>query len=226
MTRSIMKAKLMPKEFWAKAVSCVVYLSNQSPMTNVKDQTPQEAWSKRQPSVAYLRIFKSVAYAHMPQQERSKLDDRSVKHVFIGYDQNSKGYKLYNPSNGKIMVSQDVEFDEEAIWDWETNEESTYDFLPYFEEDITTPIQDTTPPPPITPPHSPSSSSQDEDSSEKSQKMRSLSDIYDKTEEITANELFCLFVDSEPLNFDDAVKDKKWSQAMEEEINAIEKNDT
>ena len=72
----------------------------------------------------------------MPQQERSKLDDRSVKHVFIGYDQNSKGYKLYNPSNGKIMVSRDVEFDEEAIWDWETNEESTYDFLPYFEEDI------------------------------------------------------------------------------------------
>ena len=51
--------------------------------------------------------------------------------------------------------------------------------------------------------------------------MRSLSDIYDKTEEISANNLFCLFVDSEPLNFDDAVKDKEWRQAMEEEINAI-----
>ena len=124
------------------------------------------------------------------------------------------------------MVSRDVEFDEEAIWDWETNEESTYDFLPYFEEDITTPIQDTTPPPPTTLPHSPSFSSQDEVSSEKSQKMRSLSDIYDKTEEISANDLFCLFIDSEPLNYDDAVKDEKWRQAMEEEINAIEKNDT
>ena len=50
-------------------------------------------------------------------------------------------------------------------------------------------------------------------------------DIYDKTKEITANDLFYLFVDSEPLNFDNAVKDKKWRQAMEKEINAIEKND-
>ena len=56
--------------------------------------------------------------------------------------------------------------------------------------------------------------------------MRSLSDIYNKTEEISANDLFCLFVDSEPLNYDDAVKDEKWKQAMEEEFNAIEKNDT
>ena len=56
--------------------------------------------------------------------------------------------------------------------------------------------------------------------------MRSLSDIYDKTEEISANDLFCLFVDSEPLNYDDAVKDEKWRQAVEEEINATEKNDT
>ena len=87
-------------------------------------------------------------------------------------------------------------------------------FFSYFEEDITTPIQDTTLPPTTTPPHSPSFSSQDGGSSEKSQKMRSLSDIYDKTEEIIANDLFYLFVDSEPLNYDDAVKDenggKQW----------------
>ena len=56
--------------------------------------------------------------------------------------------------------------------------------------------------------------------------MRSLPNIYYKTEEIIVNDLFCLFVDSEPLNYDDAVKDEKWRQAMEEEINAIEKNNT
>ena len=66
MTRSMMKAKLMPKEFWAEAISYTVYLSNRSPTANVKDQTPQEAWSKRKPSVAHLRIFGSVSYAHVP----------------------------------------------------------------------------------------------------------------------------------------------------------------
>ena len=34
------------------------------------------------------------------------------------------------------------------------------------------------------------------------------------------------FVDSEPLSFDDAMKDKKWRKAMEEEIKSIEKNNT
>ncbi|RDX69169.1 hypothetical protein CR513_51756, partial [Mucuna pruriens] len=71
MARCMLKAKSMPKEFWAKVVSCVVYLSNRSPTINVKG--------------------------------RFKLNDRGVKHVFIGYDASSKGYKLYNPKNRKII---------------------------------------------------------------------------------------------------------------------------
>ena len=67
-----------------------------------------------------MRIFGSIAYAHVPHQGISKIDDRSVKHVFVGYDASSKGYKLYNPSNNKVVVSRDGEFDEETSWNWET----------------------------------------------------------------------------------------------------------
>ena len=38
--------------------------------------------------------------------------------------------------------------------------------------------------------------------------------------------LLCLFSNDEPLSFKEAVKDEKWIQAMEEEIQAIKKNDT
>ena len=69
-------------------------------------------------SVSHLRVFGYIAYVHVPKQERSKLDDRSEKFIFIGYDENSKGYKLYNPSNRNILTSRDVEFDEEKAWDW------------------------------------------------------------------------------------------------------------
>ena len=34
------------------------------------------------------------------------------------------------------------------------------------------------------------------------------------------------FFDSEPMNFDEAMRDKRWRQAMKEEINAIKKNNT
>ncbi|PKU59391.1 Retrovirus-related Pol polyprotein from transposon TNT 1-94 [Dendrobium catenatum] len=49
--------------------------------------------------------------------KRSKLDDKSEKFIFIGYDNNSKGYKLYNPNIGKTIISRDVIFDEEGEWD-------------------------------------------------------------------------------------------------------------
>ena len=66
------------------------------------------------------------------KQERSKLNNRSEKFIFIGYDENSKGYKFYNLSNGKIVTSRDVEFDEEKSWDWSSHKESSYDFFALF----------------------------------------------------------------------------------------------
>ncbi|CAL9024467.1 unnamed protein product [Prunus brigantina] len=37
---------------------------------------------------------------------------------------------------------------------------------------------------------------------------------------------FVLFVDSDPISFEEVVKDAKWQKAMEAEINSIEKNHT
>ncbi|KAL4290879.1 hypothetical protein GQ457_14G021340 [Hibiscus cannabinus] len=233
MARSMLKAKNMPKEFWAEAVSCAVYLSNHSPTKNLDNVTPQEAWSGRKPSVRHIWVFGSIAYAHVPDQGRLKLDDRSSKYVFIGYDSNSKGYKLFNPSNGRIVISRDVEFDEQASWNWEAQEEQSYDFFSYFvEEQDVTPSQVVDLPQNMTPPPSPApiheetseeSSSSGESSSERPPKFRSVRDLYRSTEAV--NDLFCLFVDSEPLNFDD-VKDERWKLAMDEEIKSIEKNNT
>jgi hypothetical protein len=37
--------------------------------------------------------------------------------IFMGYDQKSKGYKFYNPNKGKMVISRDVDFNEERAWD-------------------------------------------------------------------------------------------------------------
>ncbi|MCO5594535.1 hypothetical protein L7F22_048567 [Adiantum nelumboides] len=64
----------------------------------------------RKPSVSYLRVFGCLAYAHIPQQLRGKLDDKAVKCIFVGYSSGSKGYRLYNPATNKIFESRDVIF--------------------------------------------------------------------------------------------------------------------
>ena len=63
---------------------------------------------------SHLRFFGSITHVHVPGEQRSKLDDKIKKYIFIGYDGNSKGYKLYNPTIGKTIICRDVIFDEEG----------------------------------------------------------------------------------------------------------------
>ena len=55
--------------------------------------------------------------------------------------------------------------------------------------------------------------------------MRSIQKFYDDTREIiNFGFLCCLFADSKPMIFNEVVIDKRQRQAMEEEIQSIEKN--
>ena len=84
-----------------------------------------------------MRGFGSIAHVHVLDERRAKLEDKSERFIFIGYDSSSKGYKLYNPNNKKMVVSRDVVFDEERQWDLETYEKR-YNFFPPLEEEKTT----------------------------------------------------------------------------------------
>ncbi|GKB35149.1 retrovirus-related pol polyprotein from transposon TNT 1-94 [Tanacetum coccineum] len=116
--KSMRSDKEDAKGVWAKAVDCAVYLLNRCLSKSLDKKTPQEEWNVMKPTVSHLRIFRGIAYVDVPNQKRSKLDDRSEKHVFIGYDKHSKGYKIYNPVTRKVVASRDIKFKEEGSWDW------------------------------------------------------------------------------------------------------------
>ena len=60
--------------------------------------------------------------------------------------------------------------------------------------------------------------------------FRNLNEIYEQDEVDSSaglNPLFALFCHvDDPIHFEDVVKEEKWVATMEEEIGAIEKNDT
>ena len=52
---------------------------------------------------SHLRVFGNITHVHVSTEQSNKLDDKSLKYIFIGFDVNSKGYKLYNPNIRKTM---------------------------------------------------------------------------------------------------------------------------
>jgi hypothetical protein len=91
-----------------------VYVKNRCPHQILKNKTPQEYWTGHKPNVVHLRVYRSVGYAHIPDQRRTKLDDKSMKLVFIGYDEISKAYKLYNLIKKKVISSKYVYINEQS----------------------------------------------------------------------------------------------------------------
>nr|KYP49551.1 Retrovirus-related Pol polyprotein from transposon TNT 1-94 [Cajanus cajan] len=95
----------------------------------MKNMTPKEAWNRRKPTVKHFKIFGCVAYAHIPNKKRLKLDDKGEKCIFLGASDQSKAYKLYNPITRNIIISHDV-FNEERFW--ENNIDETMQILAKF----------------------------------------------------------------------------------------------
>ncbi|KAK4398435.1 Retrovirus-related Pol polyprotein from transposon TNT 1-94 [Sesamum angolense] len=95
-------------------------LSTQQVSTKaVQNMTPIEAWSGKKPSAKHLRVFGSICYVHIPTEKRHKLEEKTEKGIFLGYSTQSKGYRIYSLKTKKLIISRDVEFDEDAMWNWD-----------------------------------------------------------------------------------------------------------
>ena len=117
MARSMLKAKHLANDYGAEAIACARYILNRCPAESIQNIVPEEAWSGRKQNVTHMRVFGCVAYAHVPDELRKKLDSKAEKCIFFGYSDESKAYKLYNPLTKKVIISRDVQFIEEEAWD-------------------------------------------------------------------------------------------------------------
>nr|AFP55546.1 gag-pol polyprotein [Rosa rugosa] len=120
MARSLLLSANMPKYLWGEAVLCASHLINRLPSAPLQGRVPLEVLSNYVsiPSSNTLpaRVFGCVAYVHLYKNQRSKLDARALKCVFVGYGSHQKGYKCYHPQSQKFYVTMDVSFSEDACY--------------------------------------------------------------------------------------------------------------
>ena len=120
MARTMLLDAKLPVRFWGDAVATACYLRNRTPI-GPEGKTPEEAYSGKKPYIGHLKAYGCVAYAHLPEEKRHKLDSTAVRTCLIGYMPTSRQYKLYYPDSKRIIVSTAPRFQEEKRleWDWE-----------------------------------------------------------------------------------------------------------
>lgn len=64
-----------------------------------------------------------MAMAHIPKEKRDKWDAKSKELLFVGYNEDIKGYRLMDPRMYKIINSRDVVFTENKFLNNEDNQE-------------------------------------------------------------------------------------------------------
>ncbi|GJU69774.1 zinc finger, CCHC-type containing protein [Tanacetum coccineum] len=234
----MMKAMKLPLTFWAEAVRHAIYILNRVPTRALEDKTPYEALYNRKPNLENLRIFGCTAYAKITTPHLKKLDDRSIPLVYLGVEEGSKACRLYDPIAKKKHVSRDVKFMETKPWDWNKDEEDTSTQDTFWASfvvegvdnesatpvniDINDNIDDTyqeedlinDPNSPITPP----THTYNPHSEEKRERKKRL------LLRVEIGNL--LLIEEEPRNYKEASIDKKWIEAMEIELDSINKNNT
>ena len=72
------------------------------------ENNPHEVWTSNNPSLTHLKVFGCDAYVHVPKEKTTKLDNKFVRCIFIGYEDGLKGYNIWNLETNKVVYNQDV----------------------------------------------------------------------------------------------------------------------
>ena len=116
--RAMLYHAKLPLSFWAEAVSTACYVRNRSPTAALAGKTPYEVWYGEKPNLSNLRVFGCLAYVHIPDSRRRKLDPKSEKCIFVGYPEGTKGFKLYSLQSDRFIRSASVYFCENDFHQW------------------------------------------------------------------------------------------------------------
>ena len=96
---------------WAEACCTAVYLQNRSPHRVAGSRTPEEAFTGVKPDIEHFRMLGCLTFSHVPSEKRTKLESTAEKGIFVGYSETSKAFRIYIPTQQKIVARRDVRFE-------------------------------------------------------------------------------------------------------------------
>jgi hypothetical protein len=112
MARTMLGEFKTPERFWSEAVNTACHAINRVYLHRLLKKTSYELLTGNKPNVSYFRVFGSKCYILVKKGRNSKFAPKAAKGFLLGYDSNTKAYRVFNKSSRLVEVSSDVVFDE------------------------------------------------------------------------------------------------------------------
>jgi hypothetical protein len=112
MARTMLDEYKTPDRFWAEAINTACYSINRLYLHRIIKKTSYEFLTSKKPNVSYFRVFGSKCFILVKRGRKSKFAPKAVEGFLLGYDSNTRAYRVFNKSTGLVEVSCDIVFDE------------------------------------------------------------------------------------------------------------------
>jgi hypothetical protein len=112
MARTMLDEYKTPDRFWAEAINTACYSINLLYLHRILKRTSYELLTSKKPNVSYFRVFGSKCFILIKGARNSKFAPKAVEGFLLGYDSNTRAYRVFNKSTRLVEVSCDIVFDE------------------------------------------------------------------------------------------------------------------
>uniref|UniRef100_A0A2N9IA16 Retrovirus-related Pol polyprotein from transposon TNT 1-94 n=1 Tax=Fagus sylvatica TaxID=28930 RepID=A0A2N9IA16_FAGSY len=233
--RTLLIESSVPPKFWVEALTTATFLINRLPSQALNLESPYFRLYHHHPTYTNLHTFGCVCFMHLPPPDRNKLSAQSIRCAFLGYSVTQKGYVCYDPTSNRVRVSRNVLFFENQwFFPMSSSSESPVAFLPSFDDTLHDPrplIERFQPGmvyqrrSPVLPPSAPILPPVP---LRRSSRVSAPPDRYGFPLTGTTSSALSATLSSiaVPTSYSQAVKEKCWQQAMQEELCALEANKT
>ena len=105
--RTMLHAAGLPLSAWEECFKTSCYLRNRLPTTG-RPKTPFEMMWKVKPDMKHLQVIGSTVLAFQPADNRRKLDKKTRLGRLVGYDLNSKAYRVLLKDNRTLIKAHTI----------------------------------------------------------------------------------------------------------------------
>jgi transposase InsO family protein len=111
MARTMLEEYKTSDQFWAEAINIACYSINRLYFHRILKKISYELLTGKKANVSYFHVFGSKCFVLVKRGRNSKFAPNLVEGFLLGYDSNTRVYRVFSKSTGLVEVSCDVVFD-------------------------------------------------------------------------------------------------------------------